>query len=543
MDTEYPPLPSVSKESTEKKIFSSRVSTPATVQSGTSEESSSATNGFRAPGGASSSSKTNRKIISSQGDVIIEYKDRDTNVSNEPEIYYQWQVSSEDLTRHSPYFAALLDPNKFYEGRAFMEKKTEISQLRKEHEYSARIHADELPVVNLSVERLSRRFRASAVDIFLRILCAHSLDDHARADFDAEIKHLSTSVVANLIEISDLLNSPDIVRDTLKRSGYAFGKGKIPLFKFTSALLKYSEERVRQTIFIAMYLEEHSIFQTLTHTLVLIGSKSWINGVGIHDPESPRWWYLPHGMEEELYYRRQCVLNTITDLQAHFLRVYGALEDSRDPKPTASNTPLGSTTTSASRSRPFQCRWGFSNSRACDAFHLGEMTRFFAIRTKTIFLGSTLIDPDFDLDPEDDSSVDEEGGATRSLMAGPPSDISSIIASLRQIPDYQIDSNHTGCGIRRRLLPALDVIERFVADGRGLLGLVLRYWKSPPATNSISWMDRSLRRAESVDIRYSKIISLNCNPTGPLYPGPLPPGSQEEDARLFFTAKKRNWES
>lgn len=177
------------------------------------------------------------------------------------------------------------------------------------------------------------------------------------------------------------------------------------------------------------------------------------------------------------------------------------------------------------------------------------MTRFFTIRTKTVFLGSTLIDPDFDLDPEDELLLDIEGGAVSSERAqhsstvGPPSDILSIIASLRQIPDYQIDSNHTGCGIRRRLLPALDVIERFVADGRGLLGPVLRYWKSPPATNSISWMDRSLRRAETVDIRYSKIISINHNPIGPLYPGPLPPGSQEEDARLFFTARKRNWET
>ncbi|KAL1856179.1 high-affinity iron permease [Paecilomyces lecythidis] len=540
MDKEYPPLPSVSREPPEKKVSSSRVSTPATVQSGTSEESSSAANGFRAP---SSTSKTNRKVISSQGDVIIEYKDGGINVSNESEMNYQWQVSSEDLTRHSPYFAALLDPNKFYEGRAFLEKKTEISELRKGDENSASVHADELPVVNLNVERLSRRFRASVVDVFLRILCAHSMDEHARADFDAEIKHLSTSVVANLIEISDLLNSPYIVRDTLKRSGYAFGKVKVPLSKFTSALLKFSEERVRQTIFIAIYLEDHAIFQVLTHTLVLIGSKSWVNGVGIRDPESPRWWYLPHGLEDDLYYRRQCVLNTITDLQAHFLRVYGALEDPRDPKASPSNTTPGPASISTSRSRPFQCRWGFSNSRACDAFHLGEMTRFFAIRTKTIFLGSTLIDPDFDLDPENESSSEGEGGDTRSLAANPPSEISSIIASLRQIPDYQIDSNHTGCGIRRRLLPALDVIERFVADGRGLLGPVLRYWKSPPATNSISWMDRSLRRAETVDVRYSKIVSINRNPAGPLYPGPLPPGSQEEDARLFFTAKKRNWET
>jgi hypothetical protein len=283
-------------------MVSSGVSTPATVQSGTSEESIYATDGFRAPSGVSSGSKISRKIVSSEGDVIIEYKDVDATSSNETEIYYQWQISSEGLTRHSPYFAALLDPNKFYEGRVFMAKKAEISELRKEDGYSSRLHADELPVVNLNVERLSRRFRASVVDVFLRILCANSLDNHARADLDAEIRHLSASVVANLIEISDLLNSPCIVRDTLKRSGYAFGKGRVSLSKFSSSLLKFSEERVRQTIFIAMYLEESNIFQTLTHTLVVFGSKLWVNGVGVRDPESPRWWYLPNGIEGKMIF-------------------------------------------------------------------------------------------------------------------------------------------------------------------------------------------------------------------------------------------------
>lgn len=194
------------------------------------------------------------------------------------------------------------------------------------------------------------------------------------------------------------------------------------------------------------------------------------------------------------------------------------------------------------RTRPFQCRWGFSNSRACDAFHLGEMTRFFAMRTKTIFLGSTLIDPGFSVDPGDDSNLNNIDPVAE---RGPPADITAIIASLRQCPDYQIDSNHTGCGIRRRLLPALDCIERFVGDWRGLLGPVLRFWKSPspPSASSSSWMNRSLRRAETIDIRYSKIISVNCTPSDSLFPGPLPPGSPEEDARLFFTAKKRNWET
>lgn len=305
---------------------------------------------------------------------------------------------------------------------------------------------------------------------------------------------------------------------------------------------------------------------------------------------------------EELYYRRQCVLNTITDLQAYFLRAYGALEEDPDdskPAPTASTL-----TTPSIRQQPrqFQCRWAFGNSSACDAFHLGQITRFFALRTKTIFLGSTLIDPDFTLDSDSDSddsdeqhNNEKEKEKNNVNVPGPTSDISSLIASLKQCPDYQIDSNHNGCGVRRRLLPALDCIERFVGDGRGLLGIVLRLWDnhhyrydststsnsnsnsnsnlnlnlnmnsnpdgnpnptSPhPPTNS-SWANSSLRRAYSVDIRFSKIIAMHSLPrsssryqtvaatgAGAKATALLRSGSPEEDARLLFTARKRNWEA
>lgn len=256
--------------------------------------------------------------------------------------------------------------------------------------------------------------------------------------------------------------------------------------------------------------------------------------------------------------------------------------------------------------RQFQCRWAFGDSSACDAFNLGQMLRFFSLRTRTIFLGSTLIDPDFTLDPASDrddgyDDLDEQNGdsvandASVAAPAGPPApDIASIIASLKQCPDYQIDSNHTGCGVRRRLLPALDCIERFVGDGRGLLGLTLRLWdrhyqhattststsasassSNPPFTSSPlpnnppwSWASRSLRRAHSVDIRFSKIISIHPMPmpksspsanSVPPFTTPQnthvaspsstanslrsPPRSPEEDARLFFTARRRNWEA
>lgn len=239
---------------------------------------------------------------------------------------------------------------------------------------------------------------------------------------------------------------------------------------------------------------------------------------------------------EELYYRRQCVMNTITDLQAYFLRAYGALEESDDPKQMLSN-PASVPTTSL-RPRQFQCRMAFGNSSACDAFHLGQMTRFFTLRTKTVFLGSSLLDPDFN--PEDDQNSESDDTPERP-QSGPPADITAIIASLKTFPDYQIEPSHTGCGVRRRFVPALDCIEKFVGDSRGLLGVSLRHrlsFSSEPLS-SISWSNRAIPRAKAVDIRSSRINAIH-------YRSPRTSrstSSQEDEARLLFTAKTRNWET
>jgi hypothetical protein len=104
-----------------------------------------------------------------------------------------------------------------------------------------------------------------------------------------------------MIEIADLFNSPQIIHDTLKRAGYMSSiKGKISLVVFSPSLLKLSEERIRQIVYIAMFMEETASFQVFTHTLVLLGSGSWVDGVGVPDPASHRWSYLPNGIEGKI---------------------------------------------------------------------------------------------------------------------------------------------------------------------------------------------------------------------------------------------------
>lgn len=246
---------------------------------------------------------------------------------------------------------------------------------------------------------------------------------------------------------------------------------------------------------------------------------------------------------EELYDRRQYVLNTITDLQAYFLRIYGALEPPHENKSARTNNAAKQ---GASNISPYQCRAGLENGSQCDLFQLGQMIRFFTLRAKTIFLGSTLIDPDFDPDAAGtENEVDESvtipddpfnpASAQVTTSWGTASDITVLLDSLRKYPDYAIDSNHQSCGVRRRFVPVLGSIEKFVRDSRCLLGINVAIWmRDPQSRQAMAWRNGCKER--SVDIHWDNIVSFH-------HRAGLRPDTPTDDAKLFFTASKRNWES
>ncbi|KAJ5088717.1 hypothetical protein N7456_012333 [Penicillium angulare] len=468
------------------------------------------------------------RIVSPNGDLIIEHTDPSSTADN-----MSWQVSSKLLIEKSPYFRAMLDPVKFAEGRQLAQQVEALNVNSNSHsEFKA--ENDEgpisLPVVHITANTVTRLCGPDVLGLFIKVLCLDSMDDHVKQSFQGALRIESPSTIAKLIHIADAFNSLDPIKAILHSIDYQYGKkGRASVSRFSTALLKMKEDRIRQIILISKTIQNPVVTRVFTHLLILVGSKFWFNSPEPPSGEYLQWHYLPSNVEEELYYRRQCIMNTITDLQAYFLRAYGALEDT-DPSPAPPRS-LGAAFTTSSQTRHFQCRAGLANASQCDIFQLGQMVRFFTMRSKTVFLGSNLTDPDFSPDP---SSEDEEIETQDQSPAS--SDVITIIASLRQYPDYQIDEHHGSCGVRRRLLPIIPCIEKYLLDSQGLLGIDYVIWSNIDARHSAEWIGS--RKTHSVDVRQAQIVSISAH-------------RRESKSRRWvdryaealFTAKSRNWEA
>jgi hypothetical protein len=128
--------------------------------------------------------------------------------------------------------------------------------------------------------------------------------------------------------------------------------------------------------------------------------------------------------------RRSYALDTIESIQGQFLKLYSGGER--------------------------QCRLGYDSSPQCDCFQLGEMVRFFT-RINTLRLQGTLSGADVS-EPYHDN-------------------LHRLLELLRQSPTYQIDKNHTHCGIRTKLAPLLAQLEPYLVIGNAAdLGICGECW-------------------------------------------------------------------
>ncbi|KAK8006662.1 hypothetical protein PG991_012959 [Apiospora marii] len=178
---------------------------------------------------------------------------------------------------------------------------------------------------------------------------------------------------------------------------------------------RQTESVLRQKILVSYLLDQPPRFLAATRELIMNGSCKWS---AFPDPneaaeEEASWWYLPDELEQELQYRRECILNTLASIPRHFLALYS--------------------------SRTRQCKLGYDSSAACDSYQLGEMIKFF-VNKHLLFL------------------VDFSPGSLDRIADTALTPVDGLLAALKQVPSYQIDTHHRNCGLRTRILPVLEFV-------------------------------------------------------------------------------------
>ncbi|KAI1388944.1 uncharacterized protein F4822DRAFT_263107 [Hypoxylon trugodes] len=219
-----------------------------------------------------------------------------------------------------------------------------------------------------------------------------------------------------------------------------------------------NEDVLRQKILVSWLLSHPTRFQAVTKEIIMNGSCKWGSFAEDDEASDATWWYLQDGLEQELQYRRQCILNTIASVQRHFLTLY--------------------------TSRARQCKLGYDSSAACDSYQLGEMFKFLANKN-LMFL------------------VDFSPGSLDSIADTSLLQIDSLLSTLRQCPSYQIDKNHTNCGLRTRILPILDFIHSLLSAN--FIPINRNAWKNHRSV--AAWMPSDAENKKEKPFRFTRSIA------------------------------------
>ncbi|KAI0422547.1 hypothetical protein F5X98DRAFT_156020 [Xylaria grammica] len=322
------------------------------------------------------------------------------------------------LKRQSKYFDKLLGDSHFKEANDITDAFAALS-LKNVKPGDAGVK--ELPWIEIHDDDVatSYAYREMAFADLLRIL--HS-QDAKTAQTQITMSFVTTlAVLADRFDCATAVSK--YVATSLKFKWPATSRGKPARDDGTgfNGMSRANENILRQKILVSWLLNQPGKFQLATKELILNGSCQWSSfGEEEDETTSATWWYLQDGLEQELQYRRNCVLNTLASVPRHFLMLYTSSRSAR------------------------QCKLGYDSSVACDSYQLGEMFKFLTNKG-LLFLA--------DFSPASLDAITDTA-----LLP-----VDHILATLRQCPAYQIDKNHTNCGLRTRLLPILDFIQALLS--------------------------------------------------------------------------------
>jgi hypothetical protein len=343
-------------------------------------------------------------IALKNGDLVLQIEHANTNLDV---TLHFFRVSTTALKAKSKYFERLLEAGRFGEGQQIISQH---EALLKKFSSLALAPVTELPVIR--IEDLGRISAVKSIRPLLTdfLLILHDRDTQATPP---------VSNLANLAIVADRFDALDAVKLHVRRKKVIRALDAKTQPKQDAGL---SEERVRQRLLVGLMLDYAPWVEKYSVRLI---TKGWVGQEA--ELEDPLWWDLPNRIEEELMLRRASILETIQSIQTHFLSQY------------------------ASRTR--QCRLGYDTSPECDSFQFGEMVRFY-LRAGTLRLENTIAGLPPSSPPPSTSSSSDPSNTT----AAYDGDIHLLLDRLKQIPEYQVDRNHSHCGIRTRLVPFVDLV-------------------------------------------------------------------------------------
>jgi len=125
-------------------------------------------------------------------------------------------------------------------------------------------------------------------------------------------------------------------------------------------------------------------------------------------------------------------------------------------------------------------------------------------------------------------------------------DVEALIGILRQCPSYQIDSHHKHCGLRNKLLPALDYIKGCIDSGLGVRLLTLK--SGDGGSTHESWIPKESKEKKSFWVgnedvgerEGSKTFIFSKARSGERWDADLSSGEIMK-AKALFTAGSWNW--
>ncbi|TVY76167.1 hypothetical protein LSUE1_G005558 [Lachnellula suecica] len=401
-----------------------------------------------------------------------------------PRIFYR--VRLETLKKNSRYFQHLLGPT-FAEGVAITNT---FAQLAKLNLKPAEVEADRLPRIKIVEEDVATKTigRETIFCDMLRII--HGAD------------HLTKPITLNcltvLVVMADRYNTLPLVARYVQRTFINF--------KYPVTLDKKAEETLRQKILIFYHTDQAIRFASATKELILRGSSRWLGADETATDFQTAWWDLPDGLEAELAHRRACVLRTIASVQTQCLALY--------------------------TSKDRQCKLGYDSSGACDSFQLGEMIKFLSKKELLCLI------PFQAASPYDQDYIWPDAY---------PGDIETLIGLLRQCPSYQINQYHSHCGLRTKLLPALDYIKSCIETGVGVKfgrsksDWVNDSWSKSSATGEKKAFWVSGADGEEVDVAGKKTEIFDFKEVKGKAGWGVNDIGGEKAAKALFLAERWNW--